>query len=93
MLSADGGVLYSNESVRKHMQFDKSPDEVIMTGVMPEISIKNIMETTTIEEVTAGRDKKELTVYDFAMSYSQGATFELKAVKPHRPSDVSPSQV
>jgi hypothetical protein len=52
------------------------------------------METTMIEEVgSKNREKKELTVYDFAMSYSQGSVFELKATKTHRPSEVSPSQV
>lgn len=52
-----------------------------------------MMETTMIEEVATGRERKELTVYDFAMSYSAGTTFELKPGKNHRPSEVSPSQV
>jgi hypothetical protein len=53
------------------------------------------METTLIEEVAGkNRDKKELTVYDFAMSYSQGSVFEVKANKlNHRPSEVSPNQI
>lgn len=47
------------------------------------ISIKDVLENTVIEEHTGKptREKKELTVFDFMMSYQQGSMFELKATK------------
>ena len=53
-----------------------------------------MLETTVIEEFASKNknDKKELTVFDFIMSYSQNNLFELKATRNTK-EHASPRQV
>jgi len=61
----DGAVVYANDSVRKHLQFDKlTTDEQQPNQVQSTCSIKELFETTIIEEyrTKGSRSRKELTV-------------------------------
>jgi PAS domain-containing protein len=90
VLDSEGGVVYANDSVRKHLQFDKMDQEQTQKLEPETSSIKEVLETTVLEECSQkSREKKELTVYDFVMSHSTGNMFELKATKVSKPDQIS----
>lgn len=84
-------MIYSNESVRRHLKFDKLSDsqEESKANYVPP-SIKEVLETTVLEEFSPkSTNKKELTVFDFIMSYAPGNLFELKSVKVQKSDQAS----